>query len=637
MSIIEKAEAKPNLHYKAMSYQGPPRTEQQRMMLMLPPQFANLTPAQLEQLKNQPQFQTMMRNYLQRKQQAQRQQQVVPPQQAPQAQQIPQQALGGPRTAGQIPPQNFNMGQNTALGQPVGPAGLGAPGFANVNARNPLQQRRQTSQVAPPQVTMSALPMQDSIVAPGYQIPSEVLKKVSFPELESLHKWSDKLKAEGKEVPYDLKLYEDLISKDAEYLKRFAVQRESSKQEIETLVRDIKSYNEIKQLRMNSIALSAKNQLNNSIWGEGYQGYGNGMTNSSTKLVYPQQNRKYPSSLEVAYTDRQANELVARKLAQNPRQSLVPIRLEFESERDKFKLRDTFLWDLDEPIVRLEAFIQQLLEDYRFIPQTHYSAILASAKEQITDFQRVPDEMVGELRVPIRIDITINNTQLIDQFEWDILNYNDNDPEEFARTMCEEMELPGEFGTCISHSIREQAQLFHRALLFVGYSFDGSPINEDEIRGHLLPSLKIDSNGDDFYLILRNPNAVADYSPALLKLTQLEIERLDKEIEREARRKRRHNLTEESGTGRGSSRRGALTAARGGPSLPDLSDMPKTFRTPAPLSILPGAVDLGVPDIYTYNEVYGMKTQIRNPVPSTEPRVKYTHSGGRFIVTIKVP
>lgn len=507
---------------------------------------------------------------------------------------------------------------------------------ANVNGRSSLLQRRQASQGPGPQVSISSMPMENSIVAPGYLIPPEVLRKASFPELESLNKWSKQLEAEGKEVPYDLKLYEDLITKDAEYLKRFAEQRNILKEEMEELLRKLKAYNKIKQLRMNAIALSAKNQLNNSIWGEGYQGYGNGVSNTGTKLVYPQQNRKYPTNLEVAYTDRQANELVAKKLALSKRQSLVPIRLEFESERDKFKLRDTFLWDMDEPVVRLEAFIQQLLEDYRFIPQTHYSAILASAKEQITDFQRVPDEMVGELRVPIKIDITINNTQLIDQFEWDILNYDDNDPESFASIMCEEMDLPGEFGTCISHSIREQAQLFHRALLFVGYSFDGSSINEEEIRGHLLPSLKVDSNGDEFYLVLRNPNMVSEYSPALLKLTQLEIERLDKEIEREARRKRRHNLTEESGSGRGSSRRGAMTAARGGPSLPDLSDMPKTFRTPAPLSILPGAVDLGVPDIYSYNEVYGMKTQIRNLVPSTEPRVRYNHSNGRFVVSIKV-
>ena len=98
------------------------------------------------------------------------------------------------------------MGQNTALGQPVGPAGMGGPSFSNINARNTLHQRRQASQGAPGQVTMSALPMQYSIVAPGYKIPSEVLKKVSFPQLESLHKWSEKLKEEGKEVPYDLKL-----------------------------------------------------------------------------------------------------------------------------------------------------------------------------------------------------------------------------------------------------------------------------------------------------------------------------------------------------------------------------------------------------------------------------------------------
>ncbi|KAK7681212.1 hypothetical protein QCA50_015598 [Cerrena zonata] len=246
--------------------------------------------------------------------------------------------------------------------------------------------------------------------------------------------------------------------------------------------------------------------------------------------------------------------------------------------------------------------------------------------------------------------------------------------------MCDEMNLPGEFTTAIAHSIREQSQLFHRALFLIGYSFDGSLIHEDEIRSRLLPSLRLLSQDqqsgkvvDDFVSTLRNPSNVPDFTPSLVKLTQLEVERLEKDIERDSRRKRRHTTNDydnlnsagsglsnnSSGGGRGTtSRRAALHTGRGVKvSLPDLSDVPKTFRTPAPSSILPGAIDLGVPDIYGYTEIAANRTTVRNPnykppnlnneggddatddEESGNDRVKYLYDDvlERFIVKIKLP
>ena len=56
--------------------------------------------------------------------------------------------------------------------------------------------------------------------------------------------------------------------------------------------------------------------------------------------------------------------------------------------------------------------------------------------------------------------------------------------------------------TAIAHSIREQSQMYYKALNMVGYGFDGSPVHEDEIRNHLLPPLRLVSSDsgivDDF-------------------------------------------------------------------------------------------------------------------------------------------
>lgn len=651
--------------------------QQPKGLPMITPQLlASLNPQQLQQFKNHPQFQEIMRNYIQRQQSMQQGQGGAPPgMQQPMRQGIPtQHQIPQP---GQPPVQQHpgmmsnqrNIPMNMMGQPPVNQGAIGGQGQRFVqNAAGPQQPPYQQAnaplpqfapnvpQGSPPMINTQqkinpiiSQPTIDPLIAPLLGQPltaskesanaphfsKEVLNKVPIRNLSSFNEWSDKLRAEGKDVPTDLQIYENVIARDSEFLNKYTKQADNNKQLMERLGKNIISYNHIKQLRMNAINVSSKGQLNNSIWGEGYQGYGNGTTNTSTKLILPERD----------FTDKQSNDRVLNNLKKPS--NLVPIRLEFEQERDRFKLRDTFLWDLNEENITIDAFARQLVDDYKFIPKAYHETIFLSIKEQVADYQTKPTKTLGELRIPIKVEITINNTQLNDQFEWDILNFNDNDPEDFAATMCDEMNLPGEFSTAIAHTIREQTQLYHKALSLVGYSFDGSPIQEEEIRSHLLPALRLVrpdyTIADDFFSILRNPSTVSDFTPSLIKLTQLEVERLDKEIERESRRKRRHNLNEQDAatTGRGTtSRRTAFHAGRGGPTLPDLSDLPKTFRTPAPSSILPGAVDLGVPDVYEYTEVFVNKSQIKNPNKPPPPpidRVRFHHDPlrGRFHVSIK--
>ena len=48
------------------------------------------------------------------------------------------------------------------------------------------------------------------------------------------------------------------------------------------------------------------------------------------------------------------------------------------------------------------------------------------------------------------MNIHVGNTSLVDQFEWDI-SCPSNNPEEFARTLCQELGLGGEFISAISY------------------------------------------------------------------------------------------------------------------------------------------------------------------------------------------
>lgn len=533
-------------------------------------------------------------------------------------------------------------------------------------------QMRQPLGLAVPMPTKDALLMANASGGPLPLNPPKVPEGVPHRDLISLNEWSQRLQQDGKEVPTNVLVYESMIERDNRFLNAMAKQQTASKRELDLMLHDAKTLNVIKQLRMNAIALSHKGHFNNSIWGEGYQGYGNGISNTYTRLIFPKDLDKYSTpalrnitASENLMTDLQMSDKVAQ-VAHKPR-DLVPIRLEFDSERDRFKLRDTFLWNLNENAFSLEKFVAILIDDYKFIPPQSFDNILASIKEQIRDYRKQPQLTLGELRVAIKVDITINNTQLVDQFEWDILNFEENDPEEFATVLCDELGLPGEFATAVAHSIREQIQIFYKALYMIGYSFDGSVVHEDDIRSRILPQLRIPlahtcgrlygrgSTGlsDDFYSILRNPATINDNTPALVKLTQSEIDRFDKEMEREARRKRRHNASDDTGVSLGGvangnagrsgilSRRAALHGSgRGAASgLPDLSEVPKTFRTPAPSSILPGGVDLGVPDVYAYNEVAVHRTLVKNPdFKQQNNRVRFNHdyANGRFLVHINM-
>lgn len=137
-----------------------------------------------------------------------------------------------------------------------------------------------------------------------------------------------------------------------------------------------------------------------------------------------------------------------------------------------------------------------------------------------------------DLRTIIKLDITISNKVLIDQFEWD-LNCKRNDPELFAENMCTELRLPTEFRTAIAHSIREQLQFLAKSLFIVDHKFDDdNPIVEDAVAAYILPTIKKET--------VRRSNAdIAIYGPQYDTVSQQQLEKLEKECDRDSRRKRR--------------------------------------------------------------------------------------------------
>ncbi|KAF3915314.1 hypothetical protein AA313_de0203670 [Arthrobotrys entomopaga] len=359
-------------------------------------------------------------------------------------------------------------------------------------------------------------------------------------------------------------LLDQYVNRDLLHAAALSSQSHAHLDLIRSKRRELESYKVLREERRANPA---------SVFGYGYQGYGNAFTDGKTRILYPVE-RKRPGG-------RRARELQISRAAMRQQaetqEDLLPVRIDVHY--DKIRLRDTFLWNLHERCIPIELFAEHLVEDFH-LPISHglVATISKQIVDQVTDYHPhifLEDQPLDpqlpysaykndDMRIPIRINVTIGEHTLTDQFEWDV-NCPENSPEEFAQCLTREMSLSGEFATAIAHQIREQSQLYTKYLYFVGYPFDGRPIEDEDLKSSVLPS--------PLGSVLRPAQQVKDFTPQLWIIPEAELEQQERTQSREARKnKRRLNR-------------------RGGPALPDLKDVPKTRRTQIVSSILPGAVE----------------------------------------------
>lgn len=354
---------------------------------------------------------------------------------------------------------------------------------------------------------------------------------------------------------------ERVIRRDAENEREVVRVEQRSQRLLKRKRVEIDYYNQV---------LSRRQTQPGSIFEGGYSGYGNGWTGKHFRIVYPRDRKRSKRiSRELNLTSAQL------ELAAETVESLVPVRLDLEM--DKYRLHDTFTWNINEKSITVAQFAENLVEDFHF-PSSLSGNIVAAINEQITDFHPHAYVDISEpkyasssmyrdedMRIIIKLDITVGQHNLVDQFEWDI-NCPDNSPEEFAEVLCRELNLSGEFVTAIAHAIREQQQVYTKSLFLVGHSFDGTQVDDEDIRREFCAPV-----GE----FLRAKSHLKEFSPALFEIGEAELDRQDRDRDRESRRKRRQGRA----------------GRRGGPALPDFKELIRTFRTPVYSSMLPGGID----------------------------------------------
>jgi SWI/SNF-related matrix-associated actin-dependent regulator of chromatin subfamily B member 1 len=104
----------------------------------------------------------------------------------------------------------------------------------------------------------------------------------------------------------------------------------------------------------------------------------------------------------------------------------------------------------------------------------------------------------------------------VDAFEWD-LSEPQNLPEDFARKLCAELGLSGEFVSAIAYSIRGQLSWHQRT-----YAFSESP----------LPTVESTS-------VLRDAKDAETWCPLIETLSDAEMEKKIRDQDRNTRRMRR--------------------------------------------------------------------------------------------------
>ncbi|KAJ7728845.1 hypothetical protein DFH07DRAFT_220851 [Mycena maculata] len=227
------------------------------------------------------------------------------------------------------------------------------------------------------------------------------------------------------------------------------------------------------------------------------------------------------------------------------RAALVPIRVEFET--DTHRIRDCFVWNLNEELIRPESFAKIFCLDLDLPEVPWAETVTNQIRAQLEEHEAIArlelnndgfdeegEEPVPECRVILSIDVQIANHHLLDHIEWDLLS--DLTPEAFAKTLCGDLGLTGEAVPLIAHAIHEELMKHKKDAVEWGV-VDGGGMRDKTGLG--LGSVARGRGPKALESIWRDWQEADEFRTRFEVLTAEEVERREIERERASRRLRR--------------------------------------------------------------------------------------------------
>lgn len=232
---------------------------------------------------------------------------------------------------------------------------------------------------------------------------------------------------------------------------------------------------------------------------------------------------------------------------------LIPIRIELDT--DRYRIRDCFMWNLNESLITPASFAQIFCYDlgleayYMEQVSNQISAQLeehgATAAldlpvntEREGEILHEDDAGPGDCRVVLQIDVQIGTKHMLDHIEWDLRS--PLTPEEYTSVFCADVGLSSEAVPMIAHAIHEELLKHKKDVIEWGVLEGGG-----EWKSHAA------GLGNAWGRKGKGPKRMkgiwrdwaeivsGDYSPRIEELTAEELEKKELERERAARRLRR--------------------------------------------------------------------------------------------------
>ncbi|KAK4705948.1 chromatin structure-remodeling complex subunit SFH1, partial [Phenoliferia sp. Uapishka_3] len=226
---------------------------------------------------------------------------------------------------------------------------------------------------------------------------------------------------------------------------------------------------------------------------------------------------------------------------------LVPIQIDIDV--DTFKIRDSFVWNLNEKLITPESFARIFCDDLD-IPSSWVAEIAKQITDQVEEqtgvaeiaVRSVEDEaehVEKDLRVILNLDVQIGTLHLLDRVEWDLSS--PLTPELFALTLVRDLSLSSSAAPLIAHALHEE--LFRQKKLCLEMGLVGEDTSVAEVPGKKRGAKQLEG-------VWRDWPETMSFGPRVEFLSLDEMDRVELDREREKRRAKRDRLTGSRTAGR---------------------------------------------------------------------------------------